>query len=73
MPFWQKQRQAYISVQAIGSEKKLQTQFALFAGLLLSSSAAFDYHCQHNDLSLFKRVFLEFPYRQQNFALSGRM
>jgi hypothetical protein len=45
MPFWQKQWKAYISVQAIGSEKKLQTQFVLFAGLLLSSSAAFDYHC----------------------------
>jgi hypothetical protein len=33
MPFWQKQRKAYISVQAIGSEKKLQTEFVLFAGL----------------------------------------
>jgi len=73
MPFWQKQRKAYISVQAIGSEKKLQIQFVLFAGLLLSSSAAFDYHCQHNDLSLFKRVFLEFSYRQPNFALRGQI
>jgi hypothetical protein len=73
MPFWQKQRKAYISMQAVGSEKKLQTQFVLFAGLLLSSSAALDYHYQHNDLSLFKRIFLEFPYRQQNFPLRGRM
>lgn len=34
MPFWHKQLKAYISVQAIGSENKLQTRFVLFYFLL---------------------------------------